>query len=74
MVAHVVDGTFVPVAHMDDFTLVGVELHLPRLCPCHHCVEVSLQFLLTANFGVIRKLENSRCHFHIDVEYQGRLN
>ena len=47
---------------MHDFTLVRVELHLPRLCPFHRCVEVSLQFLLTvaADFRVIRKLEHSR--------------
>ena len=39
---------------MHDFTLVGVELHLPRWRPFHRCVEVSL-FLLTiaANLDVI---------------------
>ena len=44
---------------MHDFTLVRVELHLPRFCPFHRCVEVSLKFLLTvaADFRVIRKLE-----------------
>ena len=30
------------VSHMHDFTLVRVELHLPRLCPFHRRVEVSL--------------------------------
>ena len=56
---------------MHEFTLVRVELHLPRFCPFHRCVEVSLKFLLTvaADFRVIRKLEHSRCHFLVEVIY-----
>ena len=51
---------------MHDFTLVRVEFHLPRFCPFHRCVEVSLKFLLTAaaDFRVVRSCNLSTHIIH----------
>ena len=64
MFAHVVDGSFVPMAHMDDFILAGVEVHLPRLHSFHRCVEVLLTIAVmlvsSANLSTVDVTFSSR--------------
>ena len=64
MAIHEVLESVVVSAKMHDFTLGGVELHLPPFGPVHHVLEILLQNVLvfrcadcTKNLSVISELE-----------------